>query len=676
MTLEGGALDTLYDTEGKSMSRVFANGFGTSLLVSGLILVFLCGSVTAEERFQIEDSVDWQIEIIDSTTNEFSENESAHEGDTIRLSIEIANSDTTGGHDEWAFHIELDGEESPPLTGFLNGDVNSTFVNLSFGPLPEGEVLLVLTIDSTGTSESLLLLVEPNPLNLTAAGGPEVALIGEPIHVGDLLTASILVHNQGTESATVQLELDAGDGSLSLGPPIFINPGSSREVSASFTPSIQGAIEVGWRVLSPNGGVARELNGSFGLEVRPSQTQNLVIDSTQWTLADGLQAELSIYLSEGRSRDVIIEVAILDQTIEEVIQSFILHLDPGRREISLTLGHPSADSMIVRISADGWVSTADLEIQTILIPPSLDLSVELGEVNPTKPIIGESVSVPYSLSNDGNTPTLSGTLEVVRTSDGMVLDSKTIQAVPTGGSISGQLMIESWPDSKVVEVQVIWLTSGISESVQLEIETFSADDGQTDLPFDVLAATYGGLSGLVLVMFILVVYRTVSENVEDTGRSRFNILRQARSVRKKAAAAEKREIPCPECRQRLSIPASHSGAVKCPACTTRFLVEAVGDESATIPPHPETDQRRIETSESTRSTEDSTRESTGESTEESIGGQRQDSADSGHQVALSLDDQLSCPNCEQRLRVPIERRPVKARCPACRSEFMAEVGEE
>ena len=38
-------------------------------------------------------------------------------------------------------------------------------------------------------------------------------------------------------------------------------------------------------------------------------------------------------------------------------------------------------------------------------------------------------------------------------------------------------------------------------------------------------------------------------------------------------------------------------------------------------------------------------------------------------------DLLSCPSCDQSLKVPIERRPVKARCPACRSEFLAEVGE-
>ena len=42
--------------------------------------------------------------------------------------------------------------------------------------------------------------------------------------------------------------------------------------------------------------------------------------------------------------------------------------------------------------------------------------------------------------------------------------------------------------------------------------------------------------------------------------------------------------------------------------------------------------------------------------------------------ARSVDDLLSCPSCDQTLKIPINRRPVKARCPACRSEFLAEVG--
>ena len=45
-------------------------------------------------------------------------------------------------------------------------------------------------------------------------------------------------------------------------------------------------------------------------------------------------------------------------------------------------------------------------------------------------------------------------------------------------------------------------------------------------------------------------------------------------------------------------------------------------------------------------------------------------------VARSMVDLLSCPSCDQTLKVPVERRPVKARCPACRSEFIAEVGQE
>jgi uncharacterized paraquat-inducible protein A len=153
---------------------------------------------------------------------------------------------------------------------------------------------------------------------------------------------------------------------------------------------------------------------------------------------------------------------------------------------------------------------------------------------------------------------------------------------------------------------------------------------------------------LVIVIFILVLYRTVSENVEDTGKSRFNQLRVSRGEKKKTRTAEKREVNCPECDQRLNIPNSHSGAVKCPACTSRFTVEA-------IPTNDEDESENAFPSE---------RES-----------MENNSAVSNDLIARSATDMLSCPSCDQTLKVPLERRPVKARCPACRSEFLAEVGD-
>ncbi len=382
----------------------------------------------------------------------------------------------------------------------------------------------------------------------------------------------------------------------------------------------------------------------------------LVIDSTTWDLTDGLNSEISLYLSEGRSREVSVEVAILDQTIESIIQTFSLTLDPGRRELTLTLGHPSADSLIIRVEAVDWTASQDLEVQRTLTPPILDLDVESSGVS-AAPRTGEQVTLPYELSNDGNTPTLVGEVRVVRTSDGMVLDTNPTSAVGPGESQSGQLTIASWPDSKVVEVEIIWMTSGQTESRLLEIVSYADAESGAELPFDLSAAIYGAISGLVLVMFILVLYRTVSESVADTGTSRFNRLREARGERKKAAAATKREIPCPECDQRLSIPTTHTGAVKCPACTARFSVDAVADATPIPTAEPSSEMSQIPPPPSAPLPEPTPEQPL-------------------NAVARSMVDFLSCPSCDQTLKVPVERRPVKARCPACRSEFIAEVGQE
>tara|TARA_B100000700_G_scaffold191567_1_gene211015 strand:- start:80 stop:1972 length:1893 start_codon:yes stop_codon:yes gene_type:complete len=604
-------------------------------------------NASAQDRFTIENSADWETRIIDGSTSEPSDNSSAFAGDQIQLSIEVSNSDTTAGHDEWWFMMELDGQTTPELTGFLEGSEATVIVNISFGPLPEGVLDLIFGIDSTGQSGRLTLLVEPNPLNLTAAGSSEIALIGEPAHVGDSLSASILVHNQGQNPEYVSLELTPYNSDTIRGQPILIYPGSSREVSASFTPSSSGSINLDWRVHSSNGGVARELNGSTIIEVLEPQSTQIVVDSLEWNLVDGLNSEISVYLSDGRSRVVEIEVAIIYQTIETNLQNFEFTMDPGRREINLALGNPSADSLIIRVNSATWTPAEEIEIQTSLIPPVLDLEISSEGVS-TAPQVGESVKIPFSLINNGNTPTLPGEVRIVRNSDRMILDTISTNSVEPENTFSGEFTIEQWPNSKVVDVDIIWLTSGLTESILLEIETYTETDTEAELPFDLVAAIYGTVTGLVLVMFILVLYRTVSESVEDTGKSRFNRLRKARGEKKKAAAVGKREIPCPECDQRLNIPNTHSGAVKCPACTARFMVESIDSE----------DEESILEEEINQPKTDSPQPKTPQEV-----------------IARSMIDLLSCPSCDQSLKVPIERRPVKARCPACRSEFLAEVGE-
>tara|TARA_Y100000287_G_scaffold117911_1_gene94768 strand:+ start:1733 stop:3622 length:1890 start_codon:yes stop_codon:yes gene_type:complete len=618
------------------------------VITASMVLVTLISiNVSAEERFTIENSADWEITVIDNSTSLQSDNSSAFAGDLIQLSIEISNGDTTAGHDEWRFFTEVDGQTTPELTGFLEGTDSTVIVNISFGPLPEGVLRLIFSIDSTQQNESLTLLVEPNPLNLTAASSSEIALIGEPVHVGDSLTASILVHNQGQNPESVSLLISSDGLEQIQGESISINPGSSREVSATFSPSSPGSMNLDWKVYSSNGGVARELNGSTVIEVLEPQSIQLVVDTLDWNLENGLNSEISLYLSEGRSREVEIEVSILDQTIESTLQSFQITMDPGRRQLNLDFGNPTADSLIFRARPISWIADEEIEIKTNLISPNLELVVS-SEGVVAAPVIGESVNIPFTLINNGNTQTLPGEVRVVRNSDWMILDTIPTYSINPGGSFSGEFTIEEWPDSKVVDVHIIWLTSGVTESLLLEIETYSDNNAEAELPFDIMAAIYGTVTGLVLVMFILVMYRTVSESVEDTGKSRFNRIREARGEKKKSAAVQKREIPCPECDQRLHIPNSHSGAVKCPACTSRFIVDPIpSDGVGSIP-------------------------------EEDISENQSES----HMLQLpkqisarSMDDLLSCPSCHQTLKIPINKRPVKARCPACRSEFLAEFGD-
>ena len=121
VTLNWGFLDTLTRSEGQTMNTGVRPH---NLLVITACVVFvtlISLNVSAQDRFSIENSADWDNTIIDGSTSLPSENSSAFAGDTIQLSIEVSNSDTTAGHDEWWFVMELDGQTTPELTGFLEG---------------------------------------------------------------------------------------------------------------------------------------------------------------------------------------------------------------------------------------------------------------------------------------------------------------------------------------------------------------------------------------------------------------------------------------------------------------------------------------------------------------------------------------------------------------------------
>jgi uncharacterized CHY-type Zn-finger protein len=161
------------------------------------------------------------------------------------------------------------------------------------------------------------------------------------------------------------------------------------------------------------------------------------------------------------------------------------------------------------------------------------------------------------------------------------------------------------------------------------------------LPFDVYAVSYGSIAGLAIVIMAKIIISAISNRTPSTvNNSKLRPPKESRLVTKNLRKTQKREVICPLCEQRLNVPSSHEGIVKCPSCESNFEVQSVEDKSQ------EKDNFLQEKMES-------------EDIEITI------------PSSSSSGDMLDCPACEQKLRVLESKRPVRARCPACKCEFMA-----
>ena len=512
-------------------------------------------------------------------------------------------------------------------------------------------VFLASSQGTEGLSEESLnpsLTSGSTSANFTSAGGSGVALVGEPAHVGDNLLASILVSNHGSETGSAVLNLeDTINGVTVSGSEVEITSGSSREVSVAFTPESNGSLAYRWWLTSLGAQVDASLNGDFVVEVYRSQAVGASVESYDWSLDGGLSVDVSMILSPGRSRALLLEISKEHQGESSLMQSFTVELDPGRRSVTIELGHPEADSLSIELIPISWATAAaSINSTTIsLVVPNPSPSASFIVASPEFPKVGEGVLVEFSLSNDGNSATPAGKVRLVFFPGHTILSEASVPSVPPQGNFSSVMKIPSWPDATVVEFDLVWMMGEDSTTSFVSIESKVEDDG-FELPFDAAPAIYGALAGIASILAARVTWRAVSSRTSSTAQGGLRAPRELRAIRGEQA---KREVSCPHCEQRLNVPANHLGGVKCPACTLQFEVE---EEII----HPTRSDITSETE-----TEDP---------------QISDSSNLIDPVSRSSDDLLQCPDCSQTLRVPIERRPVRSRCPVCKLEFLAETSEE
>lgn len=647
MTSKRGFIHTVVIVEYHPMTRrTIVSSLISSFFLT--ILLICCTSIVsaADADFDISQPNNWSLEYVDGDTMANSGNETASSGDFINLKIPVYNSNTSSADSSWSFSFGFNDQWYGGHSGVLEGNQSLSDVKISFGPVAEGIILCKLEIDNTSESEIIQIRVGPNPVNLTSAGDANLVIIGQPAHVGDELTSSILVHNQGESINSVQLKLTRDDDStIALGDMVSISPGSSREVSASFTALIHGTQSINWEIISSNGGVDTSLNGSSFLNIQESQDIVVSIDDISWTLS-GLELDASISLSSGLNRSADVSVWMKSGNDYSLYQSLTLDLTPGIRSLDFSLGNPDASRLKISVSPNSWYSLNGVAEETIeLSAPVISPSILISGVYPESISLGDTVSINYALENNGNARSSTGLLRVVGIADDFIYSERSTPEIDAGDSFSDSIDIMSWANPQTTDVKLIWITGDESISNQTSIIIETGSTTSFSLPFNIIAAIYGALSGLAVVMTTLVLYRVVSQSTPSTetswNRRKFSESRASRSN----VIDEKIEVKCPGCGQRLNVPSSHTGSVKCPACAMLFTNkpqdEANSEDIGKIKPN-QPSSNELEASKTLESSSD--------------------------------NDLLSCPQCEQTLKVPLDKRPIRSRCPACRAEFIAKFG--
>jgi hypothetical protein len=488
--------------------------------------------------------------------------------------------------------------------------------------------------------------------HIMRAGSDGLTVTGGPFHVGDSIPLAILVHNGGDYAGTASLEVRESSiaGSEQEGSWIQLDTrtlevGSSLELSSLYTSSSSGDRLIEWRIVSTNSLVSEDCFGEISLTVQPSQSLGVEIDSYSWTLENGLDVVFTTALSSGESRLVDLEVGTSGASGDDIQISAEIYLSPGQRTLTYNLGHPTSSSYAwVKLTPISWSSSSVAEDQLTLIRPSPQLSVSIDSVSPETPVPGEPTSVSFTLNNSGGGATLLGELILIDIKhEGEVLWIGTAPVVESVDSYTNTITLDAWPTDTAVDLSLIWYTSDAEITGTASFLSQSQESSDSGYTVDWVAIVYGALAGLLIGLVTRTVMRARAGVPLMSRRERGERTATEKKVMSKKVE-EKVEVACPSCDQRLRIPSTYSGTARCPACAQTFPVEASVELEVDV------------------QSEDEEVEKIDEKIDVDIEQEKSSS---------SSDDIIHCPDCEQKLKVPYDRRPVRARCPACKCEFLA-----
>ncbi len=445
-----------------------------------------------------------------------------------------------------------------------------------------------------------------------AAGSATPAALGGPWHKGDVATFSMLVRNHGDSDGMVQLRCEI-NGIVSLSESLSLAIDAAGEVSVAIQMITTGQNQVNWSLVSSNGAIDAGLEGVLNIPISDQQSIAPQISIVEWSSAQGISFTWQVELDTGVEREVQLRLGYELGGSETYPFDSIISVYPGMTTGQYVIGHVDAENVVIRVNSVNWKRPA--------------YSIQLNPLSsPRDPTEGDETSITVEISNTGLVDGNSGQLFLVDASGNLLAQSET--EILLSEEEKDIILSIVWPSGSDVTLTAKW---SIGQQIVTSSQSYSSgvtvSSAQSyDIPW------IGMISGIAIAGAVILVMRLKNASKENTSTSPQRKDRTAKTTKtvtksKTTASSNDRKVQvgCPECARQLRVPASYSGKVRCPDCSTRFDVTS-------------RDEPRQE-----------------EEVEEIVEQEKKE---------------ISCPDCAQSLMVPTDYAG-SVRCPACKVVFKA-----